>query len=85
MGLSNGASKARNYTQTNNQDQAGGPKKAGLKPSVGNGYLTAVYRKSNIGTGHCCKISQLLLTANPAVCVSRPIGSNVQFNTYFNC
>jgi hypothetical protein len=84
MGLSNGASQARNYTQTNNQPQGGGEKKAGLRSTVGKGYLTNIYYHRGTANS-CCTLAKLQLTANPTVCVSRPIGGNVQFNTYFQC
>ena len=84
MGLSNGSKIARNYSSLINQNQGGGDKKAGLKPAIGKGYMRSVYYKQNYRTGKCCTLTALQLTANPNVCVSRPIGSDVQFNHYFN-
>jgi hypothetical protein len=85
MGLSNASKTARNYSSLITQNQGGGDKKAGLKPSVGKGYMRTTYYKQNYKTGKCCTLTALQLTANPAVCISRGIGSNVQFNTYFSC
>jgi hypothetical protein len=85
MGLSNASKTARNYSQLIVQNQGGGDKKAGLKPTVGKPYMRQIYYKQRYSNGRCCSLSQLQFTANPNVCVSRPIGSNVEFNTYWNC
>lgn len=85
MGLSNASKIARNYSSLIRQNQGGGDKKAGLKPSVGNNYWYPIYCGQNIALGECCTLRQLQLTANPNVCISRPISSQVQFNTYYNC
>ena len=85
MGLSNAAKTARNYSQIIVQNQGGGNKKAGLKPTVGTGYMRTTYYKQNYKIGKCCSLTQLQFTANPNVCVSRPISSNVQFNDYWRC
>jgi hypothetical protein len=83
MGLSNASKNARNYSQIIVQNQGGGSKKAGLKPTVGKDYHRAVQYKANLGIGRCCPLTSLRLTANPNICVSRPVGANVQFNSYF--
>jgi hypothetical protein len=83
MGLSNAAKIARNYSSLITQNQGGGDKKAGAKPTVGKGYLRSIYYKQNYQTGRCCTLTALQLTANPKVCVSRPVGANVEFNSYF--
>jgi hypothetical protein len=85
MGLSNAAKTARNYSQIIVQNQGGGNKKAGLKPTVGTSYMRSIYYYQNYGRNKCCTLTQLQLTANPNVCVSRPIGSDVHFNTYWKC
>lgn len=85
MGLSNASKNARNYSSLITQNQGGGNKKAGLPSTIGRDHWTSIYAKTNYGTGSCCSLNKLQLTANPKVCVSRPISSQVQFNTYFNC
>jgi hypothetical protein len=83
MGLSNAAKTARNYSSLITQPQGGGPKKAGLPSTVGHDYWRTKYGKVKYSSGRCCSVSALQYTANPAVCVSRSVGSNVQFNSYF--
>jgi len=83
MGLSNGSKVARNYSSLVRQNQGGGDKKAGLPSSVGHDYWRTTYGKNNYVTGNCCSLGKLQLTVNPNVCVSRSVGSNVQFNSYF--
>jgi hypothetical protein len=85
MGLSNSSKTARNYSSLVTQNQGGGSKKAGLPSTVGHDYWRTTYSKISYGTGSCCDIKKLILTANPNVCVSRSIGSHVHFNTYFKC
>lgn len=83
MGLSNGSSAARNYSSLITQNQGGGSKKAGLPSTVGHDYWRPTYGRTKVESGRCCTASTMRLTANPNVCVSRGIGSNVQFNSYF--
>lgn len=85
MGLSNSAKNARNYSSLIVQNQGGGDKKAGLPSTVGHDYWRTHYSHINYSLGRCCTRAAVGITANPNVCISRPISSNVQFNTYFNC
>ena len=88
MGLSNAASRARNYNTTINENQGGGNKKAGFAYQVGRNSWSSIY----INGGHpgqvsfrCCNFAKTMTTANPNVCISRPIGSTVASNTFFHC
>jgi hypothetical protein len=76
MGLSNGSSKARNYTQSNNVSQGGGSKKAGFPYQVGRSYRTSIaFGNTDVAHGHCCTLANYqttLVFANP----SRNIGRN---------
>ena len=83
MGLSNASKTARNYSSLITQNQGGGSKKAGLPSTVGHDYWRTIYAGIHYRNNGCCTLGELKITANPNVCVSRPIGSNVQFNSYF--
>ena len=85
MGLSNASKIARNYSSLITQNQGGGDKKAGLPSTVGHDYWRTIYAGINYSSGLCCGLGRMQLTANPKVCVSRPIGSDVQFNSYWHC
>lgn len=78
MGLSNSASRARNYTATENRNQGGGNKKAGLPPQVGRTAWDSIYLQCNRYQTRCCQLRTLQFTANPNVRPSRPIGSSVE-------
>jgi len=76
MGLSNAASRARNYDQLINRPQGGGNKKAGFPYQVGRTMWSTIH----MGTGNvnnCCSLSALKVTKNPNVRVSRPMGSPI--------
>jgi hypothetical protein len=80
MGLSNGAKKARSYSQTINQNQGGGNKKAGFPYQVGRGWQTSIaFDNTNVATGHCCNLKsyQTLLFSYP-VSQSRGVGVDVR-------
>lgn len=71
-----------------NQSQGGGNKKAGFPYQVGRDSWASIA----INGGHpgqpvfrCCKLAKIMTTANPDVCISRPIGSTVASNTFFHC
>jgi hypothetical protein len=85
MGLSNAAKTARNYSSLITQNQGGGNKKAGLPSTVGHDYWRTIYAGINYNSGSCCGLGTMQYTVNPKVCASRPISSQVQFNTYWNC
>jgi hypothetical protein len=72
MGLSNGASKARNYSSTVNQNQGGGNKKAGFAFQVGRSSWTSVAFASH---GVNTPLKNLQMTMNPNVKQSRPVGT----------
>lgn len=76
MGLSNAASRARNYNQTINSDQGGGNKKAGFPYIVGRNAWSNIYLGTNT-VGNCCSLNRLKITANPRVRQSRPMGSSI--------
>ena len=83
MGLSNAASRARNYDLTNNQNQGGGNKKAGFPYLVGRTMWSNIYLKSNTVT-NCCGLPALQITKNPNVRLSRPMGSTVNVPYWSN-
>lgn len=77
MGLSNAASRARNYDQTINRNQGGGDKKAGFPYQVGRSAWSAIYLGCDSYQTRCCTLRQLQITVNPRVRSSRPIGGSV--------
>ena len=77
MGLSNAASRARNYSATITRNQGGGDSKAGLPPQVGRTAWESIYLQANKYGVNCCKLQTLQFTANPNVRASRPTGGNV--------
>ena len=70
MGLSNGATRARNYGQTINQKQGGGDKKAGLPYQIGRSTWSSIFIDNQ-------SRSTLIMTKNPNVRISRPMGSTI--------
>ena len=80
MGLSNAASRARNYNTTINENQGGGNKKAGFPYMVGRDYQTSIaFNNTNVVKGKCCTLGsyQTLIFTSP-VSQSRGIGSDVR-------
>lgn len=80
MGLSNSAKRASSYSQTINQNQGGGNKKAGFPYIVGRNWQTSIaFNNTNVVKGHCCKLSsyQKLLFTYP-VTQSRGVGVDVR-------
>ena len=77
MGLSNAASRARNYDQIINRNQGGGDKKAGFPYQVGRTSWTSIALGCSSYQTRCCSLRQLQITANPRVRVSRPVGGLV--------
>jgi hypothetical protein len=70
------------------QNQGGGDTKAGFPHTVGRDHWVSIYMgagNSATVNRNCCTLRQLQITANPNVCQSRPVGSTVQFNTYWHC
>ena len=84
MGLSNAASRARNYDQTIVKDYlGGGNKKAGFPYQVGRTMWSNIY----LGTDQinkCCGLPALSITKNPRVRISRPMGSAVNVPYWVN-
>ena len=77
MGLSNAASRARNYGQIINQKQGGGDKKAGFPYQVGRSSWTSIFF-DNIS------LANIRMTKNPNVRVSRPMGSTINVPYWSN-
>lgn len=70
MGLSNAASRARNYGQLINRDQGGGEKKAGFPYQVGRDSWSSIFIDNQ-------RRSTLNMTKNPNVRINRPMGSTI--------
>lgn len=77
MGLANAAKRARLYDSTINQNQGGGPSKAGFPYQVGRTSWTPIFLQCNKIQTRCCALKTLQLTLNPNVRESRPAGSTV--------
>ena len=69
--------------------QGGGDKKAGLKPtSEMTQWRNIYYNSPTAGINYLFypfSKTGLTVTANPRVCVSRPVGSFTQGNVYWKC
>ena len=76
MGLSNAASRARNYNQIINRNQGGGDKKAGFPYQVGRTMWTTIAMGTD-NVNRCCSLAALKVTKNPRVRISRPMGSTI--------
>jgi len=71
-----------------NQPQGGGNKKAGFPYQVGrDSWASIAINTCNPRNVEfkCCNFARTMTTANPNVCISRPIGSTVASNTFFHC
>jgi hypothetical protein len=80
MGLSNASKKARSYSQTVNQNQGGGNKKAGFPHMIGRESNTSIaFNNTNVARGKCCHLSsyQTLLFTFP-ISQSRGTGNDVR-------
>ena len=80
MGLSNAASKARNYNLIINQNQGGGDKKAGFPYLIGRDWRTSIaFNNTNVVNGKCCTLNsyQTLLFTFP-VSQTRGVGVDVR-------
>ena len=80
MGLSNSASRARNYSLIINQNQGGGEKKAGFPYIVGRGWQTSIaFNNTNVVAGKCCTLdSYKTMLFTYKVNASRNINSDVR-------
>ena len=79
MGLSNAASRARNYNVIVNANQGGGAKKAGLPYQIGRETWASIFLGSTdpIG-GKCCSLKQqMTMKFTPSNYQARPIGGSV--------
>jgi hypothetical protein len=85
MGLSNAASRARNYNQIVNQNQGGGSKKAGLPYQVGRNSWTSIYIGSiDPVSGKCCTLGQqMTMKFTPSNYQARPVGGNINNAGYY--
>jgi len=80
VGLSNSASRSRNYARTTNQNQGGGSKKAGFPYQVGRGWRTSIALDSQ-SVGSCVRLPQLQrLCFTYPVSQTRNIGTSVAAN-----
>jgi len=81
MGLSNAASRARNYGSTVNQNQGGGDKKAGFPGQVGRGWWTSVFiHATDPISGTCCNLKKQMITMRFTKNTIRPIGIRPQIH-----
>ena len=79
MGLSNAASKARNYSVIVNSNQGGGNKKAGLPHQIGRETWTSIFlRATDPVYGKCCtQKQQMTMKFTSSNYQARPIGGSV--------
>ena len=80
MGLSNASKKARSYSQTINQNQGGGNKKAGFPYMIGRETNTSIaFNNTNVVLGKCCKLSSLETPVNlRRMNLTRGVGGDVR-------
>jgi len=78
MGLSNASKRARNYNLTNNSNQGGGSKKAGLPYQIGReSYTSVIMGTTDVVHGKCCTLKSYMTMPFTTASQSRPIGGNV--------
>ena len=82
MGLSNAASRARNYNVIINSNQGGGNKKAGLPHQIGRETWTSIFLGATDPVyGKCCtQKQQMTMAFTPSSYQARPIGASVTVN-----
>jgi hypothetical protein len=82
MGLSNESIKARSYSQTINQNQGGGNKKAGFPYMIGRETNTSIaFNNTNVVLGKCCKLDSLKDAPNKVYMpmnLTRGVGGDVR-------
>jgi hypothetical protein len=79
MGLSNASKKARSYSQTINQNQGGGNKKAGFPNMIGRETNTSIaFNNTNIVSGNCCKLSNFQRPVIMKMNITRGVGGDVR-------
>jgi hypothetical protein len=79
MGLSNAASRARNYGRTINANQGGGSKKAGLPYQIGRDWHASIaFGATDPVHGRCCTLKkQMTMAFTPSGYQARPVGGSV--------
>ena len=79
MGLSNAASRARNYSVIVNANQGGGNKKAGLPHQIGREWWTSIFLGATDPVhGKCCSQNQqMTMRFTPSNYQARPVGGSV--------
>ena len=78
MGLSNASKRGRNYSQTINQNQGGGSKKAGLPYQIGReSYTSVIMGNTDVVHGKCCTLKSYMTMPFTTPSQSSPIGGNV--------
>jgi hypothetical protein len=79
MGLSNAASRARNYNVTINANQGGGNKKAGLPYQIGRETWSSIFLGATDPIyGRCCtQKEQMTMRFTPSSYQARPTGGSV--------
>jgi len=81
MGLSNAASRARNYSSTVTRNQGGGSKKAGFPGQVGRGWWTSIFLHSTDPMyGNCCNLNKQMKTMTFTKNTVRNIGGDVRYD-----
>jgi hypothetical protein len=79
IGLANSSKKARLSGSTVNQNQGGGPSKAGLAYQVGRNWHFLAFLRENGSADNLTSLRRTLVFANQ----SRPVGSWTEGNTYW--
>jgi hypothetical protein len=79
MGLSNAATRARNYSVIVNANQGGGNKKAGLPHQIGRDSWTSIFLgATDPVNGKCCtQKQQMTMKFTSSNYQARPIGGSV--------
>ena len=77
MGLSNAASRARNYNVIINANQGGGNKKSGSAYQIGRSSWASIFLDTS-NPGNCCTLKQqMTMKFTPSTYQARPVGGSV--------
>ena len=79
IGLANSAKRSRLYASTTNQNQQGGPRKAGLAYQVGRSWHFNGFLKEHQSANNLTSLKKTFVFAN----ASRPVGSWTNGNSYW--
>jgi hypothetical protein len=79
IGLANSSKKSRYVGSIVNQNQGGGPSKAGLAYQVGRNWHFLAFLRENGSADNLTSLRRTLVFANQ----SRPVGSWTEGNTYW--